>query len=199
MTNNNRGKLCLVKTKQGPRAKVPAQVGAKGAAGQTRPQPINPKLSEKRLLGVGSVGPVARAMVLVGDLGAGPDPAGGGEPAAVDHDQGEERDMEEISVRESDLSWEPAEGFSVGTVWKVLRRDSENQPLTVLLKLPPGFERKEHSHVFVEHHYILEGEYESMGKRYRAGSYRMIPKHSDHGPFRSETGAMLLVIWELNG
>jgi quercetin dioxygenase-like cupin family protein len=179
--------------------KAPAQVGALGAAGQIRPQPANPKISGTQLLGADSAKAVAKARALAGDPGAGPDPAGGEEPAAVDRDQGEERDMKEVSVNGSDLSWEQAESFSAGTMWKVLRRDSENQPLTVLLKLPPGFEMKEHSHVFVEHHFVLEGEYESTGNRYRTGSYRLIPKHSDHGPFGSETGAMVLVIWELNG
>ncbi len=104
--------------------------------------------------------------------------------------------MKEIGVNGSDLSWEQAGGYPAGTMQKVLRRGSENEPLTVLLKLSPGFEMKEHTHVFDEHHYLLEGEYESMGKQYRADSYRMIPKHTDHGPFRSDTGALVLVVWE---
>jgi anti-sigma factor ChrR (cupin superfamily) len=53
-----------------------------------------------------------------------------------------------------------------------------------------------HSHVFVEHHYVLDGEYESEGKRFGAGFYRVIPKQQQHGPFRSGTGALLLVLWE---
>lgn len=106
--------------------------------------------------------------------------------------------MKEITVNSSDLSWEQAKGYPAGTMRKILRRDSENEPLTVLLKLPPGFEMKGHTHVFTEHHYVLEGEYESMGGRYGVGSYRMIPRHTDHGPFRSGTGALLLVVWELS-
>jgi anti-sigma factor ChrR (cupin superfamily) len=53
-----------------------------------------------------------------------------------------------------------------------------------------------HSHVFVEHHYVLDGEYESEGKRFGAGFYRVIPKQQQHGPFRSGTGTLLLVLWE---
>jgi quercetin dioxygenase-like cupin family protein len=67
--------------------------------------------------------------------------------------------------------------------------------MTVLLKLPPGFEMQSHSHLFVEHHYVLEGEYESQGKRFPAGSYRVIPRQADHGPFRSADGATVLVLW----
>jgi len=107
--------------------------------------------------------------------------------------------MYEILVNGSDLSWEQARGYQAGTMWKVLRRDSENQPLTALLKLPPGFEMNEHTHVMVEHHFVLEGEYESMGKRYCTDSYRVIPEHTDHGPFRSTNGALVLVVWEQQG
>ena len=53
----------------------------------------------------------------------------------------------------------------------------------------------EHVHVYTELDYVLEGEYESQGKIYPAGAFRMIPKHMNHGPFRTETGAIVLVIW----
>jgi anti-sigma factor ChrR (cupin superfamily) len=105
------------------------------------------------------------------------------------------RAMEEVKVNASDLDWEPANGYPGETTWKVLRRDADNHPATVLLKLPAGFEIESHSHVNVEHHYVLEGAYESMGTQYPAGSYRMIPPHTKHGPFRSETGALVLVLW----
>lgn len=104
--------------------------------------------------------------------------------------------MGEIAVNVSELSWEAAENYPSGTQRKVLRRGSENEPTTVLLKLPAGFEMKDHAHIYVEHHYILEGEYESMGKKYPAGFYRRIPAHTGHGPFRSESGALILVLWE---
>ena len=105
--------------------------------------------------------------------------------------------MNETLVNTSDLSWEEAKGYPDGVMRKVFRRDSNGKPLTLLLKIPPQFEMEGHSHVCVEQHYILEGEYESAGKQYRAGDYRMIPKYADHGPFRSDTGAVILVAWEL--
>lgn len=104
--------------------------------------------------------------------------------------------MTETSVNAADLPWEQAAGYPDGTMRKTLHSDSKGSAMTVLLKLPSGFAMDDHSHVFAEHHYILEGEYEAKGEHYRAGHYRMIPEHTNHGPFRSETGALLLVLWE---
>jgi len=53
-----------------------------------------------------------------------------------------------------------------------------------------------HSHTTVEQHFVLEGEYESEGKVYKAGTYRLIPEHETHGPFKSSKGAVILVIWD---
>lgn len=36
----------------------------------------------------------------------------------------------------------------------------------------------------------------SEGKIYKAGTYRLIPKHETHGPFTSSKGAVILVIWD---
>ena len=104
--------------------------------------------------------------------------------------------MIETSINSADLSWEQAENYPAGTMRKTLRKDSSGNPLTMLLKLPPGYAMDEHSHIIAEHHYLLEGEYEVKGEVYRAGHYNLIPGHTTHGPFRSGPGAMLLVIWE---
>ena len=52
------------------------------------------------------------------------------------------------------------------------------------------------SHLTTEQHFVLDGEYESEGKLYGSGSYRLIPAHVDHGPFVSKNGALVLVIWD---
>jgi anti-sigma factor ChrR (cupin superfamily) len=101
----------------------------------------------------------------------------------------------EEAVKSSDLDWEPAQGYPRGTLRKVLRRSAEGEPRTALMKLPPGFEMESHSHIYAEHHYVVEGEYRSGDESFERGSYRMIPPHADHGPFRSEAGAEVLVIW----
>ena len=104
--------------------------------------------------------------------------------------------MDEVTVNESELPWEPADGYHEGTQWKILCRSSEGEPKAALLKLPPTFEMDAHAHVYAEQHYVLEGQYESRGKLFPPGSYRMIPAHANHGPFRSANGALVLVVWE---
>ena len=104
--------------------------------------------------------------------------------------------MDEVSINELDLPWESTGSYQEGTQWKFLRRDSEGKPKAALLKLPPAFEMDAHSHVHAEHHYVLEGQYASQGRLFPAGSYRMIPAHANHGPFRSDSGALILVVWE---
>lgn len=92
------------------------------------------------------------------------------------------------------LHWDEACGYPKGTRIKVLR--DENGAKTILLKLPQEFNLESHSHVMAEQHFILEGEYESDGQIYGAGSYQLIPSHADHGPFKSKNGALVLVIYD---
>ena len=104
--------------------------------------------------------------------------------------------MDEVAINESDLPWERAHSYSEGTEWKIFRRGLEGVPKAALLKLPPSFEMDAHAHVYAEHHYVLEGQYESQGRSFPAGCYRMIPAHANHGPFQSTNGALVLVVWE---
>ena len=104
--------------------------------------------------------------------------------------------MQEITTDTSEAAWERAEDYPEGTVRKVLRRDDEGNPITVLLRLPRGFEMDDHSHTCVEQHFVIAGSYEVAGERYSAGHYRMIPAHAEHGPFRSMEGAEILIVWE---
>ncbi len=59
------------------------------------------------------------------------------------------------------LHWDEANGYPKGTRIKVLR--DENGAKTILLKLPEGFYMAPHSHITVEQHFVLEGEYQSGG------------------------------------
>ncbi|RPI66415.1 MAG: hypothetical protein EHM47_16705 [Ignavibacteriales bacterium] len=90
--------------------------------------------------------------------------------------------------------WGIAEEYPVGTEIKILR--DQDGAKTILLKLPKDFRIESHTHVYIEQHFVLEGEYESEGKIYSSGTYRFIPAHKDHGPFTSKTGALVLVIWD---
>ncbi len=87
-----------------------------------------------------------------------------------------------------DLNWENADEYFKGTLRKVLR--NENGARTVLLKLPAGFHMAPHSHITVEQHFVLEGEYESNGKKIPKGSYQIFAEGDEHGPFTSEHGEL---------
>lgn len=103
--------------------------------------------------------------------------------------------MKEISLNYHDIAWSEAQGYPSGTKIKVLR--DEDGGKVVLLKLHPGFRMDAHSHTAIlEQHLVLEGGYESGGKYYGQGSYRLIPGGTSHGPFTSEKGAIVLVIWD---
>ena len=103
--------------------------------------------------------------------------------------------MKETITNINDIDWQPAEEYPGGTMKKVLYDGSDSTPRAVLLKIDPGWIMNEHSHVYTEIHYVLEGTYESRDKVYSAGSFRMIPAHADHGPFTTIGGAVILVIW----
>jgi len=103
--------------------------------------------------------------------------------------------MKELSVNYEEMEWSDATGYPSGTKIKILREEGESK--TFLLKLPEGFDEGGHSHITTEQHFVLDGEYESDGKKYSSGSYRLIPARTDHGPFVSKHGATILVILEL--
>jgi len=101
--------------------------------------------------------------------------------------------MKELINIYDEFGWEVAQGYPKGTRIKTLR--NEKDAVTFMLKLPKGFSINSHSHVNTEQHFILEGQYQSEGVIYKSGSYRLIPPHTDHGPFKSKNGALVLVIW----
>lgn len=105
--------------------------------------------------------------------------------------------MKELYINYGEMDWEEARGYPPGTLMKVLRRDEKGEPLTILLKVKEGFEMKEHSHIGNEQQLVLEGEYDSEGRNYQTGSYRLIPSKTNHGPFKSEKGAVVLIAWDL--
>ncbi|MDZ7623716.1 MAG: cupin domain-containing protein [Ignavibacteriaceae bacterium] len=102
--------------------------------------------------------------------------------------------MKHVTNIYDELGWKKATGYPVGTRIKVLR--DENGAKTILLKLPAGFHMDSHTHIYNEQHVVLEGEYESEGKIFPSGTYRLVPAHKDHGPFASKSGAVILVIWD---
>ncbi|MEN8125436.1 MAG: cupin domain-containing protein [Bacteroidota bacterium] len=93
-----------------------------------------------------------------------------------------------------DFDWEEAKNYPKGTKRKVLR--DENNHKTTLLKLPKGFKMGAHSHITAEQHFVLKGQYSSGGINYPEGSYQLFSAGDEHGPFESENGALILIIWD---
>lgn len=93
-----------------------------------------------------------------------------------------------------ELNWEIATGYFDGTKRKVLRDNDKGK--TILLKLPEGFYMGPHSHTTGEQHFVLDGEYQSDGENYPAGSYQAFLKGEEHGPFESKIGALVLIVWD---
>lgn len=105
--------------------------------------------------------------------------------------------MPEITRNTAEMAWEEDHSYPSGTMTKVLREEGEIR--SILLKLPPGFRMNAHTHIFGEQHFILEGEYEIGGEEFGPGTYQYIPAHTNHGPYTSRDGAVILVIWEGSG
>ena len=101
--------------------------------------------------------------------------------------------MTEILLNSNDLVWEKVDSYPEGTLRKILWEEGEAR--SFLLKLPANFRMSAHTHTYSEQHYVLEGSYEAGGKKHGPGTYHYIPAHTDHGPYSSPQGAILLVIW----
>lgn len=102
--------------------------------------------------------------------------------------------MKEIVNLYDDSGWQDAEEYPSSTKMKVLR--DEDGAKTILLKLPEKFYLPAHSHITTEQHFIISGEYKSEGKTYGQGTYQIFQPHENHGPFESEKGALILVVWD---
>ena len=103
--------------------------------------------------------------------------------------------MRDVTLNINEVDWQEAEDYPPGTGKKVLSDGSDMTPRTILLKLPPGWQMETHSHRWTEQHLVLEGEYETGGKTYPTGTFRMIPPGTDHGPFTAKVWTLILVSW----
>lgn len=101
--------------------------------------------------------------------------------------------MEKIINIHEITNWQEAHEYPEGTKMKILL--DKNGTRTVVLKLPAGFYMAPHAHMYAEQHIVIKGEYESGGKLFTEGTYRCFDAHENHGPFKSESGAIVLVIW----
>jgi anti-sigma factor ChrR (cupin superfamily) len=102
--------------------------------------------------------------------------------------------MDEKYLNCKEMEWEDAVAYPAGSQRKVLRK--ETSPITMLLRMPPRSQMDAHCHTATEQHFVLEGEYTSEGRTCGPGSYRLVPAGTTHGPFISEKGAVVLVVYD---
>jgi hypothetical protein len=100
----------------------------------------------------------------------------------------------ELSMPE--IPWKPFTEFPGDAEVKTLRDEGPGKPRTLLIRLPANGKVESHSHVVNVQHYLLEGEYESEGKLWRAGTYRLLPGHADVADITTENGVTILMIYD---
>ncbi|MCD6499936.1 MAG: cupin domain-containing protein [Deltaproteobacteria bacterium] len=103
--------------------------------------------------------------------------------------------MKELTIKASEMEWKDSLEYPKGTQEKMLTEGTDVMPRAIMLKIPHDWSMNSHSHVVAELHYVLEGSYETNGETHRAGTFRVIPAHTEHGPYSSKTGAVILVTW----
>jgi len=104
--------------------------------------------------------------------------------------------MAETTLYTPEMTWESVSFFPGNAEVKILRSDPEGGGRTLLVRLPPGGEISPHNHIGVVQHYVIEGEYETEGEMFGAGTYRMLPKHAQVQTLCTTKGAVILMIYD---
>ena len=92
------------------------------------------------------------------------------------------------------LNWQELRGFPGTAKVKVLRYDVRSGAKTMLVQVPAGGQIFPHTHNTVVQHYVLEGEYETAGHTFKAGSYRLMPKDSPLPAMATKHGVTFLLM-----
>ncbi len=103
--------------------------------------------------------------------------------------------MNAVCISANEMDWQPALEYPGKAMTKVLNQGGSIAPRAILLRIPPHWNMEAHSHRYTELHYVLKGEYESDGDVFSEGTFRIVPKEVEHGPFISRQGATILIIW----
>lgn len=104
--------------------------------------------------------------------------------------------MEETIRYTTDMSWEDLGYFPGKGQVKTLRDEPPLGARTIIVRLPAGGEIVPHMHLAGVQHYVLEGEYETEGKTFAAGTYRLMPKNFDVAPISAKGGVTLHMIYD---
>lgn len=104
--------------------------------------------------------------------------------------------MEPHAVYIPELEWQDLTEFPGKGQVKMLRDEGSRKAKSMLIRLHAGGEITPHAHTTMVQHYILEGEYESEGRIYGAGTYRLLPGHSNVATISTENGLTMLMIYD---
>ncbi|MHC4909856.1 MAG: cupin domain-containing protein [Planctomycetota bacterium] len=100
------------------------------------------------------------------------------------------------TVYAPDMAWEPALDFPGTAETKILRDDGPGQARTAFIRLHAGGHVTPHAHLGTVQHYVVEGEYESEGTIYAAGTYRRLPPHANVPEMTTQNGVTVLMIYD---
>lgn len=103
---------------------------------------------------------------------------------------------EEIIHHTQYMGWGELRQFPGPADVKILREETDCGAKTMLVRVPPHGKIIPHGHRGVVQHYVLEGQYETDGKLYGSGSYRMMPEQYDVSPITTEKGVTILMIYD---
>ena len=104
--------------------------------------------------------------------------------------------MEAHTVYLPEMEWRELTAFPGKGQIKMLRDEGPNRAKSMLIRLHAGGVITPHAHITTVQHYILEGEYESEGQIYGAGSYRLLLGHANVASISTENGCTLLMIYD---
>jgi hypothetical protein len=93
--------------------------------------------------------------------------------------------------------WEAIDGDVEGIFQKILSSDDESPDYTRLMRFEPGADSSPNGvqrHDFWEEVYIVSGDLTdlSLGETFTAGMYSCRPPGMPHGPWRSESGVLMV-------
>ena len=104
--------------------------------------------------------------------------------------------MEATTIHTAEVAWQELTGFPGKGEVKILRDEGGSSARTMIIRIHPGSEITPHAHQAPVQHYVLDGEYESEGSIYAAGTYRLLPGHANVAPIATQNGATILFIYD---
>ena len=104
--------------------------------------------------------------------------------------------MESRTIYTPEIEWRELTEFPGKGQIKMLRDEGPSKAKSMLIRLHPGGQITPHAHVTSVQHYILEGEYESEGQIYGAGTYRLLPGHANVSRISTANGVTMLMIYD---